>query len=167
MSRSKDSSLSAVFQKAEEALSEIEDARLVLKLLAIRGYGNLHAKEVAKLFNTQTRTVYKWVELFKLHGVDGLRDRQKGHRAALLSPEHRQEIAKWIDAGKTPQGAQIHWTLDKLCQHISQEFGVEIKKSALSITLKKMHYCIRKPRPTHAQSSPEGQAVFKKNSRNH
>lgn len=162
MSRTKYVTLDEVFQKADKALTEIDDARLVIKLLAIKAYGTHQAKEIALLFNTQTRTVYKWVELFRQDGVKGLMDKKKGHRAALLNQEQCEVIGNWIDNGRTPQGDQIHWTLSTLSQYIDQEFGVAIKKSAISIVLKKMRYAIRKPRPTHAQSSPEQREDFKK-----
>lgn len=167
MPRPKDQSLQEVFLKADEALSEIKDSRLVMKLLAIRGYSSQQAKDIAVLFNTQTRTIYKWVELFKLHGVQGLQDKQKGHRKAILEDKHREQISKWLDSGKTPDGKEINWTLDTLSKYIHKEFGIVIKKSALSNSLKKMRYVIRKPRPTHAQSTEEARSDFKKNSRSH
>ncbi|MBP9037669.1 MAG: transposase [Candidatus Cloacimonas sp.] len=162
MSRTKDQSLKEVFLKADEALSAIHESRLVIKLLAIKGYSNHQAKELAVLFNTQPRTIYKWVEQFRLYGISGLTDKQKGHRQAILNPAHREQIAKWLDSGETPDGKEINWTLQSLCWSISQEFGIVIKKSALSNTLKKMGYTIRKPRPTHASSSEEARSAFKK-----
>lgn len=162
MSRTKDQSLTEVFRKADEALSEIRDAKLVIRLLAIKGYETHQAKEIAALFNVEIRTVYKWVELFKSKGVDGLRDKERGHRKTILNEIHIEAISNWIDSGKTPQGEEIHWTLNTLCYYLAKEYGVTIKKSALDNTLKKMHYSIRKPRPIHALSSPTQQADFKK-----
>ncbi|HRY83620.1 MAG TPA: winged helix-turn-helix domain-containing protein [Candidatus Cloacimonadota bacterium] len=167
MPRPKDESLQEVFLKADEALSEIKDSRLVMKLLAIRGYSNQQAKDIAALFNTQTRTVYKWVELFRLHGIQGLQDKPKGHRKAILEDRHMEQISKWLDSGETPDGKAINWTLDTISQYINTEFGIVIKKSALSNTLRKMRYVIRKPRPTHAKSTEQERSDFKKNSRSH
>jgi transposase len=164
MSRTKDQSLQAVFLKAEDALSKIEDSRLIIKLLAIKGYATHEAKDIASIFQTQTRTVYKWVQRFSQCGVDGLRDKPKGHRQALLSKEQKQEISKWLDSSKTPDGKDINWTLESLCYYIKLNLGVEIKKSALANTLKKMDYRIRTPRPTHAKGSEKDKADFKKNS---
>ena len=162
MPRPKDQSLQEVFLKADKALLEIKDSRLVMKLLAIRGYGNQQAKDIAALFNTQTRTVYKWVELFRLHGIQGLKDKPKGHRKAILEARHMEQISKWLDSGETPDGKAINWTLDTLGQYIYSEFGIVIKKSALSNTLRKMRYVIRKPRPTHANSTEQERSDFKK-----
>lgn len=167
MSRTKDPSLESVFLKAEEALSSITDSRLVVKLMAIIGYATHEAKDIASIFHTETRTIYRWVSEFSLHGIDGLRDKPKGHRQALLSKEDKKEIAKWLDSSKTPDGKDINWTLETLCHYIKLALNIEIKKSALSNTLKKMDYAIRKPRPTHAKSSEEERADFKKNSRSH
>ncbi len=165
MPRTKDQSLQEVFLKAEKALSEVKDSRLVTRLLAIRGYEKHKAKDLAEIFNTQTRTIYKWVELFKLHGVEGLKDKPKGHPHPILNQEHHEQIASWLEAGKTPDGKEINWTLNSLCLYIKKEFGLEIKKSALSNTLKKLRYSVRKPRPTHANSSEDQRSDFKKNSR--
>lgn len=167
MPRPKDPSLQEVFQKADEALSGIKDNRLSMKLFAIRGYGNHQAKDMAALFSVQVRTIFKWVEMFKLHGLQGLIDKPKGHRKAILEDKHKELISKWLDSSKTPDGKEINWTLSLLCLYISKEFGIEIKKSALSNTLRKMNYVIRKPRPTHVNSTEEQRADFKKNSRSH
>jgi len=167
VSRTKDPSLESVFLKAEEALSSIADSRLVVKLMAIKGYATHEAKDIASIFCTEPRTIYRWVSEFSLHGIDGLRDRPKGHRQALLSEEGKQEIAKWLDSSKTPDGKDINWTLETLCRYIRNVLNIEIKKSALSNTLKKMHYAIRKPRPSHAKGSEEERADFKKNSKSH
>ena len=167
MSRTKDKSLQEVFLKANRAISKFEDSRVLMKLFAIRGYSNLQAKEIAVLFNVETRTIYKWVELFKKQGIKGLQDKPKGHRKAILDANHREQIAKWLDSSKTPDGKTINWTLKTLCHYINTEFGVVIKKSALSNTLRKMNYALRKPRPTHAHSSEQERSDFKKNFRTH
>lgn len=162
MSRTKDQSLTEVFRNADKSLSEIRDVKLVIKLLAIKGYETHQAKEIAALFNVETRTVYKWIQLFKSEGINGLKDKERGHRKPILNEIHIEAISNWIDSGKTPQGVEIHWTLKTLCYYLLKEYGVTIKKSALDNTLKKMHYSIRKPRPIHALSSPAQQADFKK-----
>lgn len=82
MSRTKDQSLQEVFLKAEEAISEIEDNRLIIKLFAIKGYATHEAKDIASIFHTQPRTIYKWVQQFSQSGIDGLRDKPNGHRQA-------------------------------------------------------------------------------------
>ena len=164
MPRTKDKSLEAVFIEAERALDSIKNSRLVIKLLAIRGYRTLKAKEVSVLFNTTQRTVFKWVEQFRDEGVAGLVDNEKGHRAALLNQEQKDTISGWIDSGKTPEGEDIHWTLELLCTHIERVFQIVIKKSAMGNTLKKMKIVLRRPRPSHINSDPEKQEEFKKNS---
>ncbi len=152
MPRTKDKSLQEVFLAADRAISEFEDSRVLLKLFAIRAYANHHAKDVAALFDIEIRTVFRWVESFRKHGVEGLYDKPKGHKKALLDDEHRKQIAQWLASGKNPDGKKISWTLDKLCHYINSEFGIVIKKSALSNTLRKMGCGLRKPRPNHAQS---------------
>jgi transposase len=152
MPRPKEKSLQEVFLKADQALSRIDDSRLVMKLLAIRGYSTQQAKEIATLFNVEARTIYKWIELFRKQGIKGLQDKPKGHRKAILDANHREQIAKWLDSGKTPDGKTVNWTLNTLCHYINTEFGIVIKKSALSNTLRKMGCDLRKPRPNHAQS---------------
>lgn len=162
MPRPKDQSLQVVFQQAVQALSEIKDSQLTIKLLAIRGYSNHQAKEMAALFNVQTRTIYRWVQIFRKNGIAGLQNNPKGHRKAILDEDHKQKISEWLDTGRTPDGKEINWTLDALCRYILSEFGIVIRKSALSNTLHKMRYVIRKPRPAHAKGSEEERSSFKK-----
>lgn len=164
MSRTKDKSLEAVFTEVEKALDTIENSRIIVKLLAIRGYKRYNAKELSSIFKTQARTIYKWIELFKLHGVAGLIDNKKGHRPALISSEQQVQIRVWIETSQTPQGDPIHWTLGLLCVSIAQEFGITIQKSAMANTLKRMGIALRRPRPSHIKSDPNQQAEFKKNS---
>lgn len=147
MPRPKDKSLQEVFLKADQAISEFKDSSVILQLFAIRAYANQHAKDVAALFDIDIRTIFRWVELFRKYGIEGLYDKPKGHGKALLDDEHREQIAKWLDSGKTPDGKTINWTLGTLCHYIQTEFGIVVKKSALSNTLKKMNYA-RKGRHT-------------------
>jgi len=58
MSRAKDSSLDTVFERADQALNTIDKSRVVMKLLAIRGYKYLKAKEISYLFNANIRTIF-------------------------------------------------------------------------------------------------------------
>jgi hypothetical protein len=97
MPRPKDKSLQEVFLKADQALSEIKDSRLVMKLLAIRGYGNQKAKDIAALFNTETRTIYKWVSCSGCMGYKVFKTSQKdtGKQSWMTSTESRYRSG-WI-----------------------------------------------------------------------
>jgi len=152
MPRPKDKSLQEVFLKADQAISEFKDSSVLMKLFAIRAYTDQKAKDVAALFDIDIRTIFRWVELFRKHGTEGLYDKPKGHRKPLLDDEHREQIVKWLDSGKTPDGRPINWTLDTLCHYINSEFGITIKKSALSNTLRKMDY-VRKDHCTQERTT--------------
>jgi transposase len=149
----KDKSLQEVFLEADRAISEFEDSRVLFTLFAIRAYESKKVKDVAALFDIEIRTVFRWAESFRKHGAEGLYDKPKGHKKVLLDGEFREQIAQWLDSGPFPlDGKTINWTLGKPGHYIDSEFGIVIKKSALSNTLRKMGCSLRKPGPTHVQS---------------
>lgn len=107
MARTKNPSLYPVFKKAEEAIAASKEDRLLLKLYAIAAYGKSEAQVPSDFCRVTRTTIYRWVAQFKENGIDGLRDRKKGHNPARLNEAHRKEITKWIETSKTPDNKPI------------------------------------------------------------
>jgi transposase len=165
MGRKRHSVDDATIQRAESALSDISDWPMVIKLYTIVNYNQFSTRQISTLFRHSPRTLLRWIDSFKQKGIEGIRDRPKGHRKALLSDQDKQVISDWICTQKNSQGKPMHWTLHTLRQTIAEELHVEIGKSALAINLHAMGIVLRKPRPTHVQGDPEKQDAFKKNER--
>ena len=148
--------------KAEEELARIKDSKLSIQLKAIIAAREHPVENVAKILKISARSIFRWVTKFKEEGVEGLRDRPKGHLRSKLSEDHKKNIEQWIVRGKDARGKPAHWTLKKLQKEIEKEFGVTIGTTPLWKHLKKMGLVLRKPRPLHAKADICAQEAFKK-----
>jgi transposase len=153
----------ALVELARSALQEIDDAGVSLRLQAIISCGSHQVRTVADVLGVDRVTLWRWVRRFRQLGSDGLRDRPKGHNPAKLHAEHREEITRWLMTGTDVKGNPTHWTLEKLALAIRKEFGIQIGRTPLWLTVRALGFRQRVPRPLHAKSDPEVQAEFKKN----
>lgn len=152
-------------EKAESELKKLDHSKLSLQLKAIIASSDNTVEQVAKIFKVTVRTVFRWVDRFKENGIDGLRDKPKGHFSPKLSQEHLNRIENWILSGKSASGQPIYWTLGRLQNEVETTFEIIISTTALWNYLEKMNLVLRKPRPEHASADKQLQAEFKKNRR--
>ena len=120
--------------------------------------------QIAKIFKVSIRTVFRWINKFSSHGIDGLIDQPKGHYQSKLAESQQNQIKIWIVTGTNSKTELIHWTLEKLVQAIYSEFGVKLTTTGVWKNLKKMNLTLKKPRPVHHQADKKVQEDFKKNS---
>ena len=151
-------------RKAKEALDEQRDHRLCLKLHAIVAAAEQPITIVAEVMGVYRQTVWVWTKNFKQHGVDGLRDRPKGHRRAKLGSEQLAQVAKWLDAGRDSRGRCVHWTLSTLQREIKRRFGVKVGLTPLGRQVRQLDFRQKVPRPVHAKADKVAQQRFKKKS---
>lgn len=152
-------------EKAESELKKLGHSKLSLRLKAIIASYHNPVAQVATIFQVTDRSIFHWVDRFKENGIDGLRDKPKGHFSSKLSPEHLEEIEKWILTGQNTSGQSTYWTLGKLKNEVKLTYEITISTTSLWNHLKKMNLVLRKPRPTHAKADEQLQAEFKKNRR--
>ena len=162
MSRPKENVDRATVVKAQEALETIKDSKLSIQLKAIIAAAEYPVENVATILKVSTRSIFRWVTKFKEAGVEGLKDRPKGHMKSKLTQDHKKEIEQWIVSSKNNRGDTIHWTLQKLQRELAQEFGIDIGTTPLWKHLKKMGLVLKKPRPVHAKADRNAQEAFKK-----
>ena len=151
--------------RAEEELEKIKDSKLSIQLKAIIAAAEHPVENVAKILKISARSIFRWVTKFKEEGVEGLRDRPKGHMRSKLTEDHKKDIEQWIVRGKNVRGEPVHWTLKKLKKEIEKEIRVTIGTTPLWKHLKKMNLVLKKPQPVHAKTEINAQEAFKKNSR--
>lgn len=154
----------ALVASAEQALADIKDGYVAIRLLAIINYSEDTAINVSDFVKVDIRTLFRWVRRFRKGGAEGLRDKPKGHRPSILTSEMKDQIKGWIDSMKDSDGNDIVWTLGKLQKELRRKYSVEISIPALSNNLKKLRIVLRHPRPTHQKADAEKQNTFKKNS---
>lgn len=149
-------------EEAKEELKKIKDGKTSIQLKAIIAASEHAVDKVAEVMQVSYRSIFKWIDKFKTGGIEGLKDKPKGHMRAKLTKEHLEKIEQWIISGKNADDKAVHWTLKRLRKEIKKEFGISIGKTPLWKHLKKMDLVLKKPRPTHVKADKEKQETFKK-----
>lgn len=151
------------FRKSlKKDLSSIKSSEVVIKLKAILACFDHKEHTVADIFGIAYSTLHTWIKAYKENGVEGLKNKPRGHNPSKLSKEEEEQIKQWIIQAKNHEGEPVHWTLLKLKAEISKVFGKSVGKSPLWKRLKKMNLTPRRPRPEHKQGDKSKQEYFKK-----
>ena len=154
-----------LLQLVESDISEIKNSDIVIKLKAIKASYSHKQSDVAEIFDIARSSIERWTSNYKKYGIEGLKNKSRGHNPSKLSEEEKAKIKEWILNGRDTKGKQVHWTLKRLIREIHTVFNKEITKTPLWLTLGALNLSIRKPRPKHYKSNEEEQVEFKKNSR--
>jgi transposase len=162
MARPKGKIDAAVVAKAEAALARLKDSKLSIQLKAIIASAEHPVEDVGRILKVSSRSIFRWITKFTEEGIEGLRDRPKGHMRSKLTETHKSELEHWIVAGKSVRGESVHWTLKKLKRELKKEHRVDIGITPLWKHLKKMGLGLRKPRPVHGKADIGAQEAFKK-----
>ena len=133
--------------------------RLMAIVAAGRGMG---LQEIATFLRTTRQTVAIWIDNYKSDGLDGIRDKPKGHRVKRLSKTHETQMQEWLDQRKSPSGEPYHWTVDKVKDAIEKQFGVVLSRSRVGYLIQEWGFRPKVPRPKHAKSDHGAQEAFKK-----
>ena len=165
MARPKSNVNAKTVARAEEALEQIKDNKLSIQLKAIIAAAEHPVENVAKILKVSARSIFRWITKFKEEGIEGLRDRPKGHMRSKLTEDHKRCLEQWVVKGKNVRGEAVHWTLKKLRRELGNEFGVQMGTTPLWKHLKKIGLVLKKPRPLHAKADINAQETFKKNLR--
>ncbi len=125
-------------KRGEEELKGLKDHIIYVRLIAIIQAGSRSVEDVAKDFKVSSRSIFRWINRFKKEGVEGLRDKPKGHNPSKLTDKHKHLINQWYGSKKNACGEPIKWTLKRLRAEIQREFGISISIMPLWRHLKKM-----------------------------
>jgi|WetSurMetagenome_2_1015567.scaffolds.fasta_scaffold265587_1 putative transposase len=148
---------------AEKDLEFLPDGAVAMRLLAIISAGRgLGLDEIATFLRTTRQSVAKWIRKYKNDGLQGIRDRPKGHRKKRLSRTQEEQIQGWLDQSQSPAGEPYHWTVDKIKIAIEEQFGVEYSRSRVGYLIQEWGFKPKVPRPKHTQSDKTAQEAFKK-----
>lgn len=165
MARPKSSYLKPLAAKALADLKALDKGGVAQKLRAIVCAAKHPLEAVAEMAGVAKQTVHRWVESYRLHGVDGLRPKPKKPKPSKLSTEQKAAVLSWLGSGKTPGGKPVHWTLEGLGAAILGEFGITMGASTIWAWLHKERWKPKVPRPRHHSADAEAQAEFKKKRR--
>jgi transposase len=150
--------------RARAELSKHTDARIGMRLQSIVSCASHPLRTVAEIFGVDRRSIWQWAKRFKKEGIDGLRDRARGHRRGRLSTEQQGQVEQWLEHGQDRDGKPVHWTLAKLQAELERVFGVKVSLTAVWKRVRKMGFRQKVPRPRHRRADPEAAQAFKKKS---
>jgi transposase len=71
-------------------------------------------------------------------------------------------VLSWLDAGQTPDGDPVHWTLDGRRLAVAERFGTSLTVNAIWAWLRREGWRPKVPRPRHHSADAGAQAEFKK-----
>ncbi len=165
MGRPKQSIDASTLESIERDILALPNGSVARKLTILSSFAWLTTDEIAKAYRINPRTLFRWIKQYNDDGVEGLVDRPRGHRPAILSDEMKSSVVEWITTQKDNDGNPVYWTLDRLREELARVYDVKISKSAMSVNLAKMKVRYRRPRPTHTMADREKQEEFKKNSK--
>jgi len=111
-----------LLQRAKEALNNVPDHKICLRLQAIISSARHPLHLVTAVLGTSRVSLWRWTKRFASKGVAGLIDEPKGHKPPKLNQEQRHQVACWLEEGRTSQGGTIHWTLVLCPRNILQKF---------------------------------------------
>jgi len=83
--------------------------------------------EIAKVINTNERTIYRWLYAFRQEGVDGLVKGPRRGRRPRITDEYKELLFR--TAARTPQAfgyPQGKWTLKLLRDHMTLTTGIPV-----------------------------------------
>ena len=137
--------------------------RRLLALAAI--YDGASRTAASRVGGVGLQIVRDWVVRFNAAGPPGLIDRQAPGKAALLTGEQRQALARAVEAGPKPYlDGVVRWRLVDLAQWLWDEFGVSASRQTVGRELRALGFRKLSARPQHHGQNPDAIEAFKKTS---
>jgi transposase len=108
--------------------------------------------EVARLVGAPRQTVYRWREVLRAKGIDGLREMSKGGRPAQLNAEQYEQLREVLLNGAQSAGFGTDlWTLKRVRQTIEKRFGVRFSEVHVWRLLGRLGFSSQKPEKRAAE----------------
>ena len=142
------------------------DARVSRRLLALAmALDGISRGEAARQSGMDRQALRDWVVRYNAEGIDGLRDRQRPGRPALLAPGLEEELRQLIEAGPDfERDGVVEYRVKHIRTLALRHFGADYSRSGMQGCLHRMKLSYLKPRPIHPKADPATQEAFKKTS---
>jgi transposase len=112
--------------------------------------------ETAALCGVTTKTVYTWHTAYTEQGIDGLVARKPGGKQPKATPEYVALLEEALASAPLCYGYDFTlWTAERLCSHLLQQTGIELRPRTLYELLERQGYVYRRPKQslTHLQDT--------------
>ena len=127
-------------------------------VLAQQGHS---APEIAQALGCSRRAVQTWVARYNQGGVPALQERPHTGRPPRLAGPDVRRFQERLEAGPKPEDGVCTLRCQDLRRILEEEFGVTLRRQAISDLLHRLDYSSLMPRPQHEQANPEVQEFFK------
>lgn len=118
----------------------------------------LGLEQVALLSQRTVRTLYEWVKLFLLKGIQGLRPKKQSGKISRLNAFHKRRLQAMILAGPESEGYSTGvWTSALIQDLIFQRFGVEYAVAYIPQLLRGMGMSCTKVQTQDKRTNKEAQ----------
>ena len=107
------------------------------------------------------QTLRDWVHRYNGEGIEGLRNRPKGHPPRSLTSEQEREIDALVSHPPKDK-ALVRWRCVDVKAEIEQRFGVVLHENSVGNLLRRLGFRRLSVRPLHPEGDLEAQAAFKK-----
>lgn len=130
-------------------------------LLHLRNYTNKH---IASIMDLDAHTVARYINNYKLLGVEGLVMGKSSGCPRLLTQEQEKTLYDVI-VTKTPDqvgfGKRKNWNANIARQWVSDQFNIEYSKRGMLDVLRRLGLSYTRPTYTLKKADPEKQELFK------
>ena len=152
----------AALRAAAVCADDTQVARRALAIaMVLDGYPRATAAELAGM---DRQTLRDWVHRFNAEGLEGLSDRPRPGRPALLSAEQMKEVEAWVEAGPDLKtDGVVRWRRIDLVERIKAKFGVTLDVRSAGRLLRILNFCRISVRPQHPESDQAAQKAFQEN----
>jgi transposase len=140
------------------------DGRVAARMYAIaHALEGMSRAEAARLAGMERQALRDAVVGYNAWGLEGLRDRPKGHPPQLLSEDEEAALKAAILRGPDPQrDGTCSWTRPDLVQWMEAHLGKSCHPASLSHILHRMGLSRQKARASHPKRDPRASEHFRK-----
>lgn len=140
-----------------------KDGRVASRLFGIAAILDGRDRDAAAQQAGMTRqTLRDWVHRYNADGIEGLRDRAKGHVHRALTAEQEKELEALVLQG--PEGTLVRWRCVDLQKVVEERFKVKYHERTIGKILRRLGFVRLSVRPLPPQADIEAQEAFKKTS---
>ena len=142
------------------------DGKVALRLIAVAAVLDGAKRHVAARQGGMDRqTLCDWIHRFNTNGVDGLRDRPRGHPARRLTAEQEAQVRAYVLAGPDPEKDRlVRWRCVDVQAYLAETFKVAYHETTVGKLLHRLGLSHVSVRPAHPEGDAEARAAFKKTS---
>jgi len=147
-------------QALEQAFRQATDRKFRdrLQIVRLAHRGRPH-RDIAADLGITPRTVQRWLNAYRAHGLDGLRPRKAPGRPPKIPAAMAEEVRRWVIEGPAKQGLdRANWTHAELADHLKKARGIAASRSAMQRFCRKLGIRVYRPTYRFLRGDPVKQA---------